>query len=101
MEQKVENIPYSTSHYRYKIYFPSLRKFKFDHGFREYPMRIYSLGLTRASRALQQLKLLYNHIFVSSARFPLFVTDALQKIYERQRYRESRYTYVKDELHMR
>ena len=79
----------------------SLMKFKFDHGFREYPVRIYSLGLTRAGRVLQQLRSFYKYIFVSSARFPLFVTDALQKIYERQRYRESRYKYVKDELRAR
>lgn len=75
-----------------------LIKFKFDHGFREYPMRIFSLGLTHAGRVLQQLTSFYNYMFVSSAGFPSFMTDVLQKIYERQRYRRSRYKYVSEEL---
>lgn len=75
-----------------------LIKFKFDHGFREYPMRIFSLGLTHTGRVLQQLTSFYNFMFVGSAGFPSFLTDVLQKLYERQRYRKSRYKYVKDEL---
>ena len=75
-----------------------LIKFKFDHGFREYPMRIFSLGLTHTGRVLQQLTSFCNFMFVSSATFPSFLTDVLQKLYERQRYRKSRYKYVRAEL---
>ena len=74
----------------------SLIKFKFDHGFREYPMRIYSLGLTHAGRVLEELTSFYDIMFMSSARLPSFLTDALGRIYERLRYRESQYEYVKD-----
>lgn len=72
----------------------SLRRFKFEHGFEERPMKIYSLGLTRAGRLLQQLELVYNCMFTASSSFPHFVTDALQKIYEKQKYRKSRYRYI-------
>jgi len=75
-----------------------LIKFKFDHGFREYPMRIFSLGLTHAGRVLQSLTSFYDCILVSSTRLPSLLTDTLQKIYERQRYTKSRYKYVVDEL---
>jgi len=75
-----------------------LVKFKFDHGFREYHMDIFSLGFTRAGRVLQQLMAFYNLMFVSSAGFPSFLTAVLQKLYERQRYRKSRYEYVRAEL---
>jgi len=75
----------------------SLIKFKFDHGFREYPMKIYSLGLTHSGGAIQHLTSFYNHVLISSAGLPSFLTDVLQKIYERQRYRKSRYKYVEDE----
>ncbi|NIO36404.1 GNAT family N-acetyltransferase, partial [Candidatus Bathyarchaeota archaeon] len=76
----------------------SLRRFKFERGFREFPMKIYSLGLSRSGGFFQQLMSLYNFLFVSSAGFPSFLTDALQKLYERQRYRRSRYEYVRSEL---
>ena len=76
----------------------SLMKFKFDHGFKEYPMGIYSLGLTHTGKVLQKLTSFYNYLFVSSTGFPSFLTTTLQKIYESQRYRTSRYEYVKDEL---
>ena len=76
----------------------SLIKFKFDHGFGEYPMRIYSLGLTSAGRVFQELTSFYNFMFVRSAHFPAFLTDALQRVYERLRYRKARYDYIKEEL---
>ena len=75
-----------------------LIKFKLDHGFREYPMEIFSLGLTHSGRVLQKLTSFYNFMFVNSARFPSFMTEALHKIYERQRYKKSRYKYVSEEL---
>ncbi len=74
-----------------------LVKFKFDHGFREYPMKIYSLGLTRAGRVLQKLASFYNYMFVNSAGFPTLLTSPLQRVYERQKYRPSQYTYAKDD----
>lgn len=73
-----------------------LIKFKFDHGFREYPMKIFSLGLTRTGRVLQKLTSFYNYMFVSSAGFPALVISPLQKLYERQKYQPSRYRYVTD-----
>jgi len=76
----------------------SLIEFKFDHGFREYPMMIYSLGLTHAGRVLQQLTSFYNYMFVNSTGFPSFLTHVLQRLYEKQRYRKSRYGYIEDEL---
>ena len=72
----------------------SLRKFKFEHGFQEYPMKVYFLGVTRSGSFLQWLISVYNFMFMSSPNFPSFVTDALQKIYEMLRYRKSRYKYV-------
>ncbi len=76
----------------------SLRRFKFEHGFEERPMRVYTLGLSRSGKFLQWLMSRYNYMFVSSATFPSFLTDGLQKVYEMQRYRKSRYKYVEDEL---
>jgi hypothetical protein len=76
----------------------SLRRFKFEHGFEEQPMKIYFLGLTGAGRLLQQMVSVYNLVFIASSSFPHFVTDALQKIYERRRYRKSRYKYIKNDL---
>jgi len=76
----------------------SLRKFKFEHGFSECPVNIYSLALTNSGRVLQKLISVYNYTFVSSANLPSFFTDVLQRLYERQRYRKSRYGYVEDEL---
>ncbi|UCE29585.1 MAG: GNAT family N-acetyltransferase [Candidatus Bathyarchaeota archaeon] len=76
----------------------TLRRFKFERGFREFPMKIYSLGLSRSGKFVQRLLSFYNFMFVSSAAFPPFVTDTLQKVYEMQRYRKSRYSYVKDTL---
>ena len=76
----------------------SLRRFKFEHGFREFPMKVYFLGLGRSGGFLQWLMSFYNFMFVSSAGFPSFLTDILQKLYEGQRYRKSRYRYVRSEL---
>lgn len=76
----------------------SLRRFKFEHGFEEHPMKVYTLGLTHAGKMLQRLTAFYNHMFVSSEALPTFLTDAIQKVYEGQRYRRSRYKYVVDEL---
>lgn len=76
----------------------SLRRFKFEHGFEERPMNIYSLGLTYSGRLLQRLMVVYNNLFIFSERLPIFITDALQQLYERQKFRKSRYKYVKDEL---
>jgi len=73
----------------------SLRRFKFEHGFEERSMKIYFLGLTRAGRLLQQLISIYDWIFIASSSFPHFLTDALQKIYERRKYRKSKYKYIK------
>jgi hypothetical protein len=73
----------------------SLRKFKFEHGFEEHPMKIYFLGLTSAGKLLQQLISVYNWMFVASSGFPRFATDVLQKIYERRKYRKSKYRYIR------
>lgn len=75
-----------------------LIKFKFGHGFREYPMKIFSFGLTHTGRVLQQLTSFYNYAFVSSAGFPSFLTHILRRLYERQRYRKSRYGHIEDAL---
>lgn len=76
----------------------SLRRFKFERGFRELPMNVYFLGLSRSGVFLQRLMSFYNFMFVSSAGFPSFLTDILQKLYEMQRYKRSHYRYVKAEL---
>jgi hypothetical protein len=76
----------------------SLRRFKFEHGFREQPMKIYSLGLTRAGRLLQQLLSIYNQVFILSLSSPHFITDALQKIYERRKYRKAKYRSIESRL---
>lgn len=75
----------------------SLRRFKFEHGFSEHPVNIYSLALTRSGEALQKLISVYNYMFISSANLPSFLTDVLQRLYERQRYRKSGYEYLEDE----
>lgn len=77
----------------------SLRRFKFEHGFEEQPMKIYFLGLTRTGRLLQRMISIYNWFFIASSRFPHFVTNALQKIYERRKYRKSKYKYIKHGLY--
>ena len=76
----------------------SLRRFKFEHGFEEQPMKIYFLGLTRTGRLLQRMISIYNWAFIASSSFPRFVTDALQKIYEGREYRKSKYKYIKHDL---
>jgi len=79
----------------------SLRRFKFEHGFKEYPMKIYHLGLTNAGGVLQRFTSLYNFLFVASTRLPNLMTDSIQKIYERQRYKKSRYSYISEFLNQR
>lgn len=76
----------------------SLRKFKFEQGFEERAMNIYSLGLTHSGRFLQRLMAIYNNLFVFSERLPIFMTDALQWLYEGHKFRKSRHKHVKDEL---
>lgn len=74
----------------------SLRKFKFEHGFREYPMKIYHLGLTNSGFILQKFISLYNFILTTSFYFPHQVTTVIQKIYEKERYKKSKYSYISE-----
>ena len=90
-----DRVPYGTD--RPTLLSP-LRKFKYEHGFEERPMSVYSLGLTHSGRFLQRLMAIYNNLFIFSERLPIFMTNALQQLYERQKFRKSRYKYVKDEL---
>ena len=76
----------------------SLRRFKFEHGFRECPMNIYYLGLSNAGEILRRFTAFYNFMFVSSIRLPHLMTNAIQKIYEKQRYKKSRYSYISEFL---
>jgi len=79
----------------------SLRRFKFEHGFKEYPMKIYHLGLTKAGALLRRFASFYNFMFIASTRLPHLMTDNIQKIYERQRYKKSRYSYISEFLNQR
>jgi len=76
----------------------SLRRFKFEHGFKEYPMKIYHLGVTNAGALLRRFTSFYNFMFVASTSLPHFMTDTIQKIYEKQRYKKSRYSYISEFL---
>lgn len=79
----------------------SLRRFKFEHGFKEYPMKIYYLKLTKAGAVLQGFTSLYNFVFATSSYLPHVMTDAIQKIYEKRRYKKSRYSYISEFLNQR
>jgi len=88
----------SSYHSERRGLFSSLRRFKFEHGFEEHPMKIYFLGLTGAGRLLQQLGGIYDWLFVAGSNLPYFLTDTLQKIYERRKYRKSKYKYITHDL---
>lgn len=79
----------------------SLRRFKFEHGFKEYPMHIYHLGLTKTGAVLQRFTSFYNFVFVTSSYLPHLMTDAIQKIYEKRRYKKSKYSYISEFLNQR
>jgi len=79
----------------------SLRRFKFEHGFEEYPMKIYYLKLTNAGAVLQRFTSLYNFLFTASSYLPHLMTDAIQKIYEKRRYKKSTYSYISEFLNQR
>jgi len=79
----------------------SLRKFKFERGFEEYPMKIYYLKLTNAGTLLQWFTSLYNFLFATSSYLPHLMTDVIQKIYEKRRYKKSRYSYISEFLNQK
>jgi len=101
-KSEIKWIYYSFDRVRYNPEKPSLhsslRRFKFEHGFKEYPMKIYHLGITSAGEVLRRITSFYNFMFVTSTRLPPLVTDVIQKIYEKQTYRKSEYNYVSEFL---
>jgi hypothetical protein len=90
-----DRVPYGSGR---PSFFTPLRRFKFAHGFQERPSCIHHLGLNSSGKVLQQLISSYNHAFMTSAALPSFMIDGLQKIYEMQKYRKSRYRHLEDEL---
>jgi len=104
-ENEIRWIYYSFDRVSYSSERPSLhsslRKFKFEHGFKEYPMKIYYLKLTNAGALLQRFTSLYNFVFATSSYLPHLMTDAIQKIYEKRRYKKSRYSYIYEFLNQR
>ena len=69
--------------------YPSLRRFKFEHGFVEAPMNVYYLELTKLGTIYRYLLSLYSSAFVSSAILPQYLVDMLQKVYEKRKYKRS------------
>ena len=61
---------------------PSLRKFKFEHGFREVPVPIYRLGLNRRGKVISHLARLPNYAIIGSASLPMSIRRALQYGYD-------------------
>jgi hypothetical protein len=62
---------------------PSLMKFKFEHGFDEFPVPIYRLPLSSVGKFLGWGLSLRDYAFVGSAGLPQFLVARLQKLYEK------------------
>ncbi|TET25317.1 MAG: hypothetical protein E3J73_06545 [Candidatus Bathyarchaeum sp.] len=62
---------------------PSLRKFKFEHGFREIPIPIYHLALSKAGKIAQKLLSASTYAFVGSASLPQGLREVLERLYHR------------------
>lgn len=60
----------------------SLRKFKFEHGFREVPIPIYRLGITFSGYVFSRLSMMSNYAFIGSASLPQPLRRRLQYVYD-------------------
>lgn len=60
----------------------SLRKFKFEHGFREVPIPIFRLGVTFSGYVFSRLSMMSNYAFIGSASLPQPLRQRLQYVYD-------------------
>jgi len=70
-------------HQNKKSLMHSLMRFKFEHGFEEFPVTIHRLALSPAGKLLKWVLSIRDYAFVGSASLPQFLIDNLQKFHER------------------